>query len=149
MILSQVNKILIDTASSNYLVHQAFAGDIYDIDTKENKFGVFVATPMSATKGDAGMIVYNYTLYYVDRLTQDERNMDFIQSDAVSMLKSLINFLENEQIINVEDDYNFTLFRHQFTDWCAGAYVDINIIVPDTDCGEHDFLSIPTLLLYL
>lgn len=138
MILSELNKLLVNIASSNYLVNDAFVGDVYTINGKENRFGCFVATPMTANKMTVGTIRYNYVLYYIDRLTKDESNIDYVQSDAVSVLKGILNFID-EQGIEVEDGYEFTLFRQKFSDWCAGAYVSVNIMVPDYECGEGDF----------
>lgn len=138
MILSELNKLLVNVASSNYLVNDAFVGDVYTINGKENRFGCFVATPMTANKMTVGTIRYNYILYYIDRLTKDESNIDFVQSDAVSVLKGILNFI-GEQGIEVDEGYEFTLFRQKFSDWCAGAYVSVYIIVPDYECGEGDF----------
>ena len=138
MILSELNKLLTNIANSNFLVHQAFVGDVYTINAKENRFGCFVATPMSAVKSGIGTIRYTYVLYYIDRLTKDEANIDFVQSDAVNVLKGIIEFL-GENGVEIEDSYEFTLFRQKFDDWCAGAYVSVNILVPDNDCTEGIF----------
>ena len=138
MILSELNKLLVNVANSNYLVNQAFVGDVYTINAKENRFGCFVATPMSAVKYSIGSIRYTYYLYYIDRLTKDEANIDFVQSDAVSVLKGIIDFIGNNGV-EIEDGYEFTLFREKFSDWCAGAYVNVRMIVPDNECGDDDF----------
>ena len=138
MILSELNKLLVNIANSNFLVHQAFVGDVYTINAKENRFGCFVATPMTAVKSGIGTIRYTYVLYYIDRLTKDEANIDFVQTDAVNLLKGVIEFL-GENGVEIEGDYEFTLFRQKFDDWCAGAYVQVNILVPDNDCSEGIF----------
>ena len=138
MILAALNEILVTLAKTNPMVNEAFVGDVYDINAKENRFGCFVATPMTALRSEGGSITYTYTLYYIDRLTKDERNMDLVQSDAVTMLKGLIDRVEEEGV-QVDGEYQFTIFRHNFDDWCAGAYVSIDFTVPDTDCGEFDF----------
>ena len=138
MILSDLNRLLVNIANSNFLVHQAFVGDVYTINAKENRFGCFVATPMSAIKPNIGSIRYNYVLYYIDRLTKDEANIDFIQTDAVNLLKGVLGFL-GENGVEIEGNYEFTLFRQKFDDWCAGAYVSVNILVPDNDCSEGIF----------
>ena len=138
MILSDLNRLLVNIANSNFLVHQAFVGDVYTINAKENRFGCFVATPMTAVKPGIGTIRYTYVLYYIDRLTKDEANIDFVQTDAVNLLKGVIEFL-GENGVEIEDSYEFTLFRQKFDDWCAGAYVQVNILVPDNDCTEGIF----------
>ena len=137
MILAELNRLLVNVARSNYLVNDSFVGDVYTINSKENKFGCFVATPMRALK-ESGTIRYTYVLYYIDRLTKDEVNIDYVQSDAVSVLKGVIDFLGNNGI-EVEDGYEFTLFRQQFSDWCAGAYVTVHFNVVDNDCSDGDF----------
>lgn len=138
MILSELNNLLINVARSSYLVQEAFVGDVYTINSKENKFGCFVATPMTGVKMDLGTIRYRYVLYYIDRLTKKEDNIDFVQSDAVSVLKGIIDFFQ-EYGIEVVEGYEFTLFRQKFSDWCAGAYLNVSFVVPDNDCGEGDF----------
>jgi len=137
MILAELNRLLVNVARSNYLVNDSFVGDVYTINSKENRFGCFVATPMRALK-ESGTIRYTYVLYYIDRLTKDEVNIDYVQSDAVSVLKGVIDFLGNNGI-EVEDGYEFTLFRQQFSDWCAGAYVTVHFNVVDNDCSDGDF----------
>lgn len=140
MILSELNTILVNTARSHYLVNEAFVGDVYTINSKENKFGCFVATPMTAVKLGTGTIRYRYVLYYIDRLTKAEDNIDFVQSDGVNVLKGILNFLDSNGG-QIEEGYEFTLFRQKFSDWCAGAYVNVSIVVPDDDCGEYFNMS--------
>lgn len=134
MTITALNEILVNLANSDFRVNQAYTGDVYDINTKENRFGCFVATPMTATRTDGGVITYHYVMYYIDRLTDDEANMDLVQTDAVNVLKRVIDNLGYNGI-EMGDGYQFTLFKHQFDDWCAGAFVDIDFIVPDMDCG--------------
>ena len=140
MILSELNTILVNTAKSHYLVNEAFVGDVYTINSKENRFGCFVATPMTAVKLGTGTIRYRYVLYYIDRLTKAEDNIDFVQSDGVNVLKGILNFLDSNGG-QIEEGYEFTLFRQKFSDWCAGAYVSVSIVVPDDDCGEYFNMS--------
>jgi hypothetical protein len=137
MILSELNRLLVQVARSSYLVNDSFVGDVYTINGKENRFACFVATPMNAVK-ESGIIRYTYVLYYIDRLTKDELNIDYVQSDAVSVLKGIIDFL-GENGIEVSDGYEFTLFRQQFSDWCAGAYVTVDLSTADNDCSDGGF----------
>ena len=137
MILSELNRLLVQVARSSYLVNDSFVGDVYTINGKENRFACFVATPMNAVK-ESGIIRYTYVLYYIDRLTKDEVNIDYVQSDAVSVLKGIIDFL-GENGIEVNDGYEFTLFRQQFSDWCAGAYVSVDLSTADNDCSDGGF----------
>ena len=137
MILSELNRLLVQVARSSYLVNDSFVGDVYTINGKENRFACFVATPMNAVK-ESGIIRYTYILYYIDRLTKDEVNIDYVQSDAVSVLKGIIDFL-GENGIEVNNGYEFTLFRQQFSDWCAGAYVSVDLSTADNDCSDGGF----------
>ena len=137
MILSELNRLLVQVARSSYLVNDSFVGDVYTINGKENRFACFVATPMNAVK-ESGIIRYTYVLYYIDRLTKDEVNIDYVQSDAVSVLKGIIDFL-GENGIEVNNGYEFTLFKQQFSDWCAGAYVSVDLSTADNDCSDGGF----------
>ena len=118
-------------------MNDAFVGDVYTINGKENKFGCFVATPMTAVK-ESGIIRFTYVLYYIDRLTKDEVNIDNVQSDAVSVLNGIIDYI-GQNGVEVESGYEFTLFRQKFSDWCAGAYVTVHFNVPSNDCTDGYF----------
>lgn len=141
MILKTLNDIITNTAKTSPLVNEAFAGDVYEINAKENKFGCFVATPITATRSQ-GFVSYNYILYYIDRLTKDESNMDLVHSDAITMLNGLCDKLEEKYSVEIQSDSQFTFFRHNFDDWCAGAYLEVDILTPDGDCGNLDFDTI-------
>lgn len=145
MILNNLNDILITIAKSNFLCKEAFVGDVYDINAKENKFGCFVATPMTAIRQNIGLITYTYTMYYIDRLTKKEDNLDLVQTDAVNFLKGLIDYVDDIPEIEVGDQTQFTLFRHNFDDWCAGAYIEVSFTVPEGSCGQNDFSVVEDL----
>jgi hypothetical protein len=141
MILSELNKLILDVAGSNYLVNAAFVGDVYEINAKENRFGCFVATPMTANKNTAGTITYTYVMYYIDRLTKDESNIDLVQTDAMTVLTGLIGWLQDQSgvLLDIGIDTTYTLFRQKFDDWCAGAWLQVSLVVPDSLCGDYDF----------
>ena len=102
--MSELNKLLVNVAKSNYLVQDAFVGDVYTINGKENRFGCFVATPLSAVKQSVGLLRYTYVLYYIDRLTKAEDTIDYVQSDAVYVLAGVVNYIE-EQGLEVDTGY--------------------------------------------
>ena len=56
MTVVELNNAILSIADQDFRVNQSYVGDVYDINTKENKFGVFVTTPMTATRSDGGVI---------------------------------------------------------------------------------------------
>ena len=129
-------KYIKDVAINNPLVKQAIDGDIYQINSKENQYGVFCVTSDVITRNDH-TTTYNFTLFYVDRLLEDQSNKNVVQTDGVMCIQSVCNFInQNNENINISTPINYQLFTQRFTDQCAGAWATINMEVEDSlgDC---------------
>lgn len=75
---------------------------------------------------------FHITMYYIDRLLDDESNSIDIISSATEVLKDMIAFLRKDEMIidvNAEQNINFFFEREKFADNCGGAYTDIYITV--------------------
>lgn len=72
---------------------------------------------------------YDLTLYYVDRLLEDNSNTIDIFSSAIENLKNiLIGAREIPGIVNVEDTYTIRNFMpEKLNDRLAGAYAQVRI----------------------
>ena len=130
------NQIYKRCSYNNPLVKQAIDGDIYQINSKENQYGVFCVTGDVATRNDH-TTTYDFTLFYVDRLLEDQSNKNVVQSDGIICIQSICNFInQNNENINISTPINYQLFTQHFTDQCAGAWATINIEVEDSlgDC---------------
>ena len=129
-------KYIKDVAINNPLVRQTIDGDIYQINSKENQYGVFCVTGNVATRNDH-TTTYEFTLFYVDRLLEDQSNKNVVQTDAIICIQSICNFInQNNENINISTPINYELFTQRFTDQCAGAFATINMEVEDSlgDC---------------
>lgn len=79
-------------------------------------------------------ITYNFSLFYVDRLTADHHNQLEAQSVGVTTLDNILRMLD-EAGCEI-DSYQFTPFSQRFADECAGVYAQVGISVLNSPCGE-------------
>lgn len=136
---------LIKNVSTAYPTVQEFGeGDIYEfLNSKEHKYPcVFLTIGSISTDGDVQNI--NVTLFYVDRLLDDNSNKLDIQSVSVTALKSIIEKLEETNYINFTS-INYTPFTEKFTDLCAGSFAQCTIQV--NDILECDDFELGTLVI--
>ena len=129
-------KYIKDVAINNPLVKQTIDGDIYQINSKENQYGVFCVTSDMVTRNDH-TTTYDFTLFYVDRLLEDQSNKNVVQTDGIICIQSVCNFInQNNENINISTPITYQLFTQHFTDQCAGAWATISMEVEDSlgDC---------------
>lgn len=127
--LEQIKQI----ASQQKFVESVYIDDCYNVwQSKSVKYGSVVVSVKNVRREDNYSSI-NLILYYGDRLKTDDSNAYQIYDDATVVLRDILNQLE--EIGEVEKPYTIELFKQQFTDYLAGAYVDFYIDVPD-DLGE-------------
>lgn len=129
-------KYIKDVAINNPLVKQAIDGDIYQVNSKENQYGIFCVTSDTVVRNDH-TTTYNLTLFYVDRLLEDQSNKNVVQTDGIICIQSVCNFInQNNENIYINTPINYQLFTQRFTDQCAGAWAAVSIEVEDAlgDC---------------
>lgn len=121
-----INTIL-DIAKENKIVQEIGYGDIYEyLNSGEHKYPcVFLTVDNVATNQSIGSNTINCTLFYVDRLLDNDSNKIDIQSYAITVLEGLVNKLEN--IFLEITTTNITLFTQQFADLTAGGYLTATI----------------------
>lgn len=135
MNIAELIRITKETALRSPLISQTIDGDVYQVNNIENQYGIFCITPMSVVPTDQTLTV-NCTLFYVDRLTEDEGNANQIYSDGVSVLNTVVEEIQNEYPVEISDTEEFTLFRYKFTDNCGGVFLTLNFIISNDDCEE-------------
>lgn len=137
MNLAQFITYVKETSLRSPFINQAIDGDVYQINSIENQYGIFCITPMSVTTTDNIMTI-NSTLFYVDRLVEGEYNMNQIQSDGVTCLKTIIEEITNDEDVDIslDGDVTYTVFRYKFTDECAGCFAEVSLNVSNDDCEE-------------
>lgn len=138
MTLFEICRAIEDIAISKPNINHVGNGDIYDLNSKPNlKYGVFYITQTNHIISE-DTTQFQLTLYYIDRLFQDNSNTLEIHSTGIQMLTNIINtFNYKYPDVNVEYDVNCTTFIHKFSDYCAGVFAGVTITV-DNEIGICD-----------
>ena len=118
-------------------VQSFYCGDVYEVNADQTvKYSSVVLTNQEHSFDNVNdRFQYNFILFYIDRLTDDEANRTDVHTAAVSALKTIVQRLEDYNVII--NDFKFNLFRERFNDSCAGAYATLSIEVEDNDCTEE------------
>ena len=117
-------------------VQSFYTGDVYEVNADQSvKYSSVVLTNQEHQFDNINdKFQYNFILFYIDRLTDDEANRTDVHTAAVSALKNIVQHLEDYNVII--NDFKFNLFRERFNDSCAGAYATLSVDVEDNDCNE-------------
>lgn len=133
MRLDELIRDIKDTSLRHTLVNEFGEGDIYEyLNSGEHKYPCVFLTVTGL--GEVGyMREVNITLFYVDRLTSDQRNRTSIQSEATDVLGDIIHSFESNNV-------NYTLFTEKFSDLCAGAYAEFTVSIEYSAGCEQNFI---------
>lgn len=103
--------------------------NIYDLnDRADAEYGVFgYVQGQHSTNGN--FITYAFTLFYVDRLTEDKGNRQHIQSTGIATLSNVLYTLGEEFPVEVVSS-TFESFTERFSDECAGVMATVSISAP-------------------
>jgi hypothetical protein len=55
-------------------------------------------------------VLYNLYIYYADRLTEDKKNVDNVQAEAVNVLVEILNYCKNYMDVDFTN-YTINLFE--------------------------------------
>lgn len=145
MTLIQVIKAFEIIASHQPSVNMIVQNDIFRLNAKSDaRYGVFGWTQgIHSTGVDSNSINYQFTFFYVDRLTEDKSNQIEVQSVGIDTLDNIIREMDSRGLF-VEANYTMQTFNQRFLDECAGVFCNVTISVPATSlCSESfaDFLE--------
>lgn len=141
-------------AAEQPMVNSTAIGDVYKILAKPDiKYPIVTTdiTGMNTTFYDEREPINTYTAYiwYVDRTKQDNTDVKTIQSDAVLTLHALVNDIIEETGLSA--DFSINVFEQKFSDYCAGAELQVNINVYNElgECSDllEEIEDEPTLLI--
>ena len=124
-------------ASEQPAIHTIVRNNVYKLsDHPAVQYGVFAWTQGQHTGSlDSWAVGFRFTLFYVDRLTEDKQNQIEIQSTAVSVLDNILRGISAEGV--EVDPWTITTFNEDFADACAGAFASVRILVPqDSICVD-------------
>ena len=116
-------------------VNSTNLGDIYEyLNGKPNVKYAAVNIDINQSTRNDNLSSYSVYLYYIDRLTEDKSNWMEIKTTAEQVLNSIVNYAA--KIGDVDDGWTINYFEQQFSDFCAGGYVQFNLEVPNEmgDC---------------
>ena len=123
-------------ALSQPSVRTVVENDVFRLNAiPDAKYGVFAFTQgQHRANMDTDVITFVFTLFYVDRLTEDASNEVEVQSVGVSTLTNIIHTLADEFGVGA---WTINTFNQRFADLCAGAYATVPIDVTfDYTCGD-------------
>lgn len=140
MNLMTIQKYIVEVAKNHPLVNEAFIGSIYNINSEsDTKYGVLSVQAQSVQKYN-NYVLYNLYIYYADRLTEDKKNVDNVQAEAVNVLVEILNYCKNYMDVDFTN-YTINLFEQKFADETAGAYLNVSIQALDDVGSCNDTLA--------
>lgn len=140
MTLSETIRAIETFAAGIPSVASIVRNDIFRLNALPNaEYAVFGWTQGQHTASVASSLVtFNFTFFYIDRLTSDRRNELEIQSVGIQVLDNIIRSLEMQSVYS-ETPYTFTTFNQRFIDECAGVFTNVALSVPLSDLCEETY----------
>ena len=136
MTLLDLIKKLEDVAISQPQVNEIVPNDVYQLNERAAvMYGVFAWTQGQHVKDIYnGTTAYTFNLFYVDRLTADQKNKTEIQSVGLQVLGNILRTFAPLMGVSTA---RFQPFTERFADECAGVYCTVTLTVPDdTNCEQ-------------
>ena len=140
MTLSDTIRAIESVAAGIPSVASIVRNDIFRLNSLPNaEYAVFGWTQGQHSASVASSLVtFNFTFFYIDRLTADRKNEIEIQSVGIQVLDNIIRSLEMKTVF-ADNSYNFTTFNQRFVDECAGVFTNVALTVPVTDLCEETY----------
>lgn len=140
-------KTIKNISTTHVLVNEYGEGDIYEhLNSGEHKYPCVFLT-VTNIQSSVTSTLYNFTLFYTDRLIESGDNRTNIQSTGINVIQQILNRLIQEYPTYEVTNTNFTPFTEKFADMCAGVFCDVTFEDPvenlesviDSECNEGDF----------
>lgn len=145
MNLLQTIRAIEKTAALQPNVGSIVRNDVFRLNAwPEARYAVFAWLQNEhSSAAESGMITYDFTFFYVDRLTADRRNELEIQSHGIETLTNILDALPDLGLYPSE--YSFRTFNQRFSDECAGVFCNVSLEArKDGLCAEaYDFIENP------
>lgn len=134
MTLKYLLNIISRRAINQKCINYASAGsDIYQLNVvRIEDYPVLFTSPTGNHMVSENTTIYELTLYYLDRLTEDNLNDIDIQSVAIEQLKNIVLTIgQIDGVVRVSEAYSITNFieTEAFNDRLAGGYCTIQVEV--------------------
>lgn len=140
MKLKDLVNLIINTAKTQPCINTALEGDVYQLnERKDVKYGAFVLTLGDVVKSEDWRTC-NFTMFYVDRRTEDESNRLDVQTTALDCLGNIATTLENFDLELQSVSYH--PFTNRFESECAGAYAELAVAISNEECADiYDIIT--------
>lgn len=137
-LIDNIARLAINEKIINY---SAAGTSIYQLNPKKvDSYPVLFQSPTGEHLVNENTTTYEITLYYLDRLTEDNINDIDIYSAGIEELKHLVRGIQDlDTVLKVDDGYRITNFAdtESFDDRLAGAYTTVDITVLNNEiCFE-------------
>lgn len=136
MTLAQLIARMEAVALAQPSVKMVVRNDVFRLNQEPSAdYGVFAYTQgQHRVNLDNDTVTYAFSLFYVDRLTEDGGNEIEVQSTGVSTLANIIRTLADELGV---DQWTVDTFNQRFKDLCAGAFAGVSFELPiDYTCAD-------------
>lgn len=146
MTYKEIIKIIKNISLALPDVESFYTGDVYEINKDQSvKYGSVVLTNQEHSFDNVNdQFNYNFVLFYIDRLTDDEANRIDVQTAGINALTTIVKTIEDYGCII--DNVRYNVFKERFNDWCSGVYGTFSIQVDDNDCVEEFEIITPEKL---
>lgn len=128
-----LNAISTKSINQKCINYAAAGSDIYQLNVlRVDAYPVLFTSPTGNHSVNENTTIYELTLYYLDRLTEDNVNDIDIQSAAIEQLKNIVRHIATiDGVIRVSEEYSITNFieTEAFNDRLCGAYTTIQVEV--------------------
>ena len=125
-----------ELAIKNKLVNMALGGtNVYDINSLTVKdYPILYISPTGTHTEHAGYTEYSITLFYVDRLLEDNSNEVGVMSSSIEVLKNVCRGIKRlDGVIKLSDTVTYQNFvetnNSKLNDRCAGAFANLSVFI--------------------
>lgn len=127
-------------------INEVFVGDIFESLNGNQDVHYPVAVVLEQTHNmmiSEDSAVYNYSIFVVDRETDNKSNTLDVKSFAISTLNRIVQSIEDSGLGIINGDYIVNDFSQRFESLTAGAFTENLQVKVDLNCPE----SIPYYIL--
>lgn len=140
MRLVELTKVLEDIALEQPAIKTVVKNDVYRLNSMPSvEYGVFSFTQGTHRSDGQGFTRFFFTLFYVDRLTENKDNEIEAQSTGLDVLRNIVRKVEAEYCDGENSTVAFTTFTERFSDECAGAFANVEFNIADDTVCEEDY----------
>ena len=127
MNLLQAIRVIEGVAAQQPTIGTIVRNDVFRLNpVPDVRYGAFAWLQREHTSdADSNLIAFNFTLFYVDRLTADGSNEVEVQSVGIETLDNILRSLPDLGLY--PGAYTFQAFNQRFADLCAGVFCNVQI----------------------